>query len=205
MTRLILIRHGRSMWNAERRIQGQADPPLDDVGRQQAHCLAKRLQRDGANLSTLYTSPLQRASETAEIIGETLGVPVVTDPRLTERGVGDVTGLTWEEITTCYPDFVHSWEHDPEHAGFPGEEGQAEFRARVVSVFDEMVAHHAPDPVGVVSHGGTLGAYLNHLLGLPGRRSPFHFWNASLSIVEVNPTRPRVICVNDTGHLGGMG
>ena len=96
MTRLMLIRHGRSTWNAEGRIQGQADPPLDEMGREQARRLAERLH--GEPIVALYTSPLLRARETAGIIGQALDVPVTPDERLKEYDVGDVAGLTWDQL-----------------------------------------------------------------------------------------------------------
>ena len=201
MIRLFLIRHGRSTWNAARRIQGQADPPLDGVGREQARRLAERLREDAPVV--LYTSPLHRARETAEIIGEALGVPVAPDERLKEYDVGDITGLTWAQIGEQHPDVAQRWAEDPESLVIPGEEGDAPFRARVAAVFGEMISRHAGETMGVVAHGGTLGAYLNHLLGLPSRFSPFRFANASLSIVELNPVRPRIVLLNDTCHLGG--
>ena len=201
MTRLILIRHGRSTWNAAKRIQGQADPPLDGVGREQARRLADRLR--GEEIAELYASPLRRAQETAEIIGEALGVPVVPDERLKEHDAGDFTGLTWEQVTEQYPEVARRWAEDPWSLEIPGEEEDAVFRARVVAAFDDILAQHAEGTVGVVAHGGTLGAYLNHLIGLPTRFSPFRFANGSLSIVEVNPVRPRIVLLNDTCHLVG--
>jgi probable phosphoglycerate mutase len=205
VTRLFLIRHGCSTWNAERRIQGLADPPLNEAGREQARQLAERLRQDRP--VALYTSPLRRARGTAEIIGRTLGVPVVADERLKEYGVGDIEGLTWQQVVERYPDMAQRWAEAPESVEIPGEEGSASFRARVVAAFDEILAQHPQEPVGVVTHGGTLGTYLNHLLGLPTRFSPFHFGNGSLSIAEVNVgtslVRPRVLLLNDTCHLGG--
>jgi broad specificity phosphatase PhoE len=201
LTRLFLIRHGRSVWNAEGRIQGHADPPLDDVGREQARRLAGRLQ--GGAMVALYTSPLQRARETADIIGQALGVPVVADERLKEYGIGVVTGLTFEQVAEQYPDVARRWTAAQEHLDIPGEEGSAQFRARVVAAFDDILARHADGPVGVVAHGGTFGDYLNHLIGLARRHSPFRFGNGSLTIVEVNPVRPRIVLLNDTCHLRG--
>jgi len=151
----------------------------------------------------LYTSPLRRAQETAEIIGETMGLPVIPDERLKERNAGDITGLTWAQIEKQYPDIVQGFAEANESIEVPGEEEIELFRARVVAVFGEIVARHREGPIGVVSHGGTLGTYLNHLIGLPSRFSPFRFGNTSLSIVEVNPTRPRIALLNDTCHLGG--
>ena len=201
MPRLFLIRHGRSTWNAERRIQGRADPPLDEVGREQARCLAERLRDDPP--VALYTSPQRRAQETADIIGQALGILVTPDERLQEYDVGDVTGLTWEQVEEQYPDVARRWAEASEDLALPGAEGSEPFRARVAAALDEIVARHAEEPVGVVAHGGTLGTYLNHLIGLPSRFSPFRFGNGSLSVVEVNPVRPRILLLNDTCHLGG--
>jgi len=202
VTRLFLIRHGRSVWNATGRIQGCADPPLDGVGREQARQLAERLRQ--GTLVALYTSPLQRARETADIIGQVLGVEVVPDERLKEYDVGDITGLTWEQITEQYPDVTRRWAEASESLEIPGEEGNGPFRERVVTAFDEIVARHEEGPAGVVAHGGVLGIYLNHLIGMPAWLSPFRFGNGSLSIVEVNPVRPRIVLVNDVCHLSSL-
>jgi len=200
MIRLFLIRHGRSTWNAVGRIQGQADPPLDDVGREQARRLAERLRDDPP--VALYTSSLQRARETADIIGRTLGIAATPDERLQEYDVGDIAGLTWEQVVEQYPDIAWRWAESSEGVKFPGAEEGRVFRDRTAAVFDEIVARHEEGPVGVVAHGGVLGAYLNHLIGLTTWRSPFRFGNGSLSIVEVNPARPRIVLLNDTCHLG---
>lgn len=202
MTRLFLVRHGRSTWNADHRIQGCADPPLDGVGQEQARQLAERLREHPP--AVLYTSPLQRARETAEIIGQALGVPVMSDERLKEYDVGDITGLTWEQVVEQYPDVAQLWAEGSESVEIPGEEGNAPFRARVAAAFGEIVAQHPEGPVGVVAHGGTLCIYLNHLIGLPSRFSPFHFGNGSLSIVEVNPVRPHIMLLNDICHLSSL-
>ncbi len=201
MAHLFLIRHGRSTWNAVGRIQGCADPPLDELGREQARLLAERLREEPP--VALYTSPLQRAKETAEIIGQALGMPVTPDERLKEYDGGDITGLTWEQVVERYPDLSRRWAEAEEGVEFPGAEKGQVFQARVAAVFDEIVAQHIEGPIGVVSHGGTLGAYLNYLLGLPTWRSSFRFGNGSLSVVEVNPVQSRVVFVNDICHLGG--
>jgi broad specificity phosphatase PhoE len=194
LTRLLLIRHGRSVWNAEGRIQGRADPPLDELGREQAHLLAERLRAEA--VVALYTSPLRRARETADIIGRALDLPVVPDERLQEYDVGDLTGLTWEQVVERYPDVAHRWAEAQQKLGVPGEEGHGPFRARVVAAFDDILSRHADGPVDVVAHGGTLGTYLNHLIGLQTWVSPFRFGNGSLSVVEANPVRARIVLLN---------
>ncbi|MCP4592278.1 MAG: histidine phosphatase family protein [bacterium] len=202
MTRLYFIRHGRSTWNAEHRIQGRADPPLDEVGREQARRLAERL-RGGKPLAALYASSLRRARETADIVGEALDLPVIADDRLREYDVGDLTGLVWAQIEQRFPDVARRWKEADESLEFPGAEPHAQFQAQVVAAVEEIVVQHAEGPVGVVSHGGTIGACLNHLLKIPSRYAPFRFGNASLSIVDVDPVRPRIVLLNDTCHLGG--
>lgn len=199
MTKLFLVRHGRSTWNAERRIQGKADPPLDEVGRQQARRLAGRLRGDPP--IALYASPLQRARDTAEIVAGVLNVPVKIDPRLKEHDVGDISGLTWEQVQKRYPELSRRYERSSEEVSFPGAEDDTSFRERVTAALDEILVQHEEEPICVVTHGGVLGTYLNHLIGLSSNFSPFRFGNASLSIVDVNSTCPRVVLLNDTCHL----
>lgn len=198
--RLLLIRHGESTWNAEGRIQGQANPPLDSVGRHQAQKLAERLLRNPP--AVLYSSPLQRATETAQIIGNALGVSVVIDDRLKEYGIGEITGLTWEQVAAQYPEVAERWEK-AQRLTIPGQEGRESFRVRVAAAFEEIGSRHSEATIGVVSHGGTLGAYLSGLLGLSANFSPFRFHNGSLSIVQPDARKPRILLLNDTCHLGG--
>ncbi len=199
MTRLLLIRHGRSTWNADYRIQGQADPPLDETGRDQADQLAQRLLAEPPPI--LYASPLQRAQETARIIADQIGVPVQLDARFQELDVGLIEGLTWEEVLEQYPDFARRWEENPREAEIPGAEDRSAFRSRVVTAFEDIMAQHDDETIGVVAHGGTLGTYLNHMLGLPPGFSHFQFFNASLSIVDQHGKFPRVVLLNDCCHL----
>src|SRR5262245_1401957 len=102
-TRALLTRHGQSEWNALGRWQGQADPPLSDLGRRQAQEAARSL---GA-VDGIWASDLRRAAETAAIIGDDMGVgPVVLDADLRERDAGEWTGLTRAEIERRYPGYL---------------------------------------------------------------------------------------------------
>ncbi len=92
VTELLLARHGETDWNRERRWQGHADPPLNELGRAQARRLAEALA--GEQLEAIYASDLRRAHETAEIVGARLGLPVTSDPDLREIDVGSWSGLT---------------------------------------------------------------------------------------------------------------
>ena len=99
--RVLLARHGQTDWNAAAKIQGASDVPLNARGREQARSLAERVRRE--RVGAIYSSPLSRARETAEIIGKTLGVNVITAPELTELSFGDWEGCTWEEIGERFP------------------------------------------------------------------------------------------------------
>lgn len=103
MTRLLMIRHGQSEWNADGRWQGQADPPLTELGRAQAHHAARSL----GTVDAIVTSDLQRAAETAAIIADELGVgPLVVDEGLRERDAGEWSGLTRAEIEVAWPGYL---------------------------------------------------------------------------------------------------
>ena len=205
--RLLLIRHGESEGNAERRLQGRGEYPLSDRGREQARRLAERLGDEYGGVAAIYTSSLSRAAETAQILAEVIDAPVIGDDRLREYDVGKLTGLTMEEIRERFPQVYAAWEKDVEEwVPFPGSEGNEGFDRRVRQVFAEIIARHGSDEnVIVVSHGGTLGVYLGQIVGLPaGRRSPFAFDNASLTVVDLSRPRPRLVQHNDTCHLAGL-
>jgi broad specificity phosphatase PhoE len=202
VTRLLLVRHGRSEMNAQGRVQGWLDSPLDETGREQARALARRLE--GESPVVVYTSTLQRAQATAEIIAGQLGVPLVADGRLRERNPGAITGLTSEEIRARFPKLVRKLHEGAELTSLPEAERAEAFRERVVEAFGEIADRHLNGAVAVVTHGGVLAAYVGHLLGVEtGRYLPLSFANGSLSIVEVDGARsPRVRLLNDRCHLG---
>ena len=154
MTELLLVRHGETDWNRERRFQGHADPPLNDTGREQARELAEQLA--GERIDAVYTSDLRRARETAEIVASPLGAEVVALRELREIDVGSWQGLTWPEIEERHPDGVRRWEVDGH--GWDGGETYEELGERIVAVLTEIAARHPAQRVLVVGHGGTVRA-----------------------------------------------
>src|SRR5512132_797980 len=154
MTELLLVRHGETDWNRERRFQGHADPPLNDKGREQANALAQELSAEGIEL--VYTSDLARARETAEIVGARLGANVLLLRELREIDVGEWQGLTWPEIERRYPEGVRSW-HERGH-GWEAGETYDELGERVVAALRRIAAEHPEQRVLVVGHGGTIRA-----------------------------------------------
>jgi broad specificity phosphatase PhoE len=138
MTTLLLVRHGETDWNAEGRLQGHTDRPLNADGREQAKKLADRLEGDG--IAAVYASDLSRARETAEIVGERLGLIVVIDPDLREKNWG-----TWEGLTGPERDRVE----------FVGESTQ-EHSERMLRAVRRIAERHPGDRVLVVTHGGSV-------------------------------------------------
>jgi broad specificity phosphatase PhoE len=203
--RLLFVRHGQSEANAEGRLQGQFDSPLSDLGQAQAQALGQRLQREAWNISTIYTSDLRRAAETAKILTAATEAPLVLDARLREYHVGELTNIVWRDIEILYPDIWHAFHHSSEWVPIPGEEGHDTFRQRLAAVQAEIrAAHGEGEVVALVSHGGSLGMLMAHILRLDTRRFfPFRFSNASLSILDYRPRGPILSLLNDTCHLDG--
>ena len=200
MTRLLLVRHGRSVWNALGRIQGQVDIELDDEGVRQAQRVAARVKQ--FDIAAIYSSPLQRARVTAETIGGQANLPVACDDRLMEYQFGVVNGLTWDELVVRHPELAKHWVDDAWTVPIEGSEGRVNFAARVIAVMDDLIARHPDQQVVVVAHGGTFNVYLAKMLGLDlKRRHPFHFGNTSLSSVEVKNGVFSVHFLNDMCHL----
>lgn len=199
-TTILLIRHGQTDWNLERRWQGHYDTPLNAQGREQARRLARRLA--GWPIKAIYSSDLARAAETAGVLGERLGVEPVLDPVWRELHVGLFEGRTREEIREHFPE---AWAQMSQ--GFveaPEGESVADLYQRVVPCFERLVTEHAGEMVAIVSHGATLRTLIGHVLGTGSAHLPrvTLAGNTGLSIVEARPPLPPTITrLNDTAHL----
>jgi broad specificity phosphatase PhoE len=138
VTTLLLVRHGETDWNAEGKLQGHTDRPLNDFGRRQAKALADRLA--GEDVAAIYASDLARAKETAEIVGTRLGLPVVIDADLREKNWGSWEGLTADERLAVE---------------FQGETTE-EHRERTLRAVRRIAERHPGQRVVIVTHGGSL-------------------------------------------------
>ena len=155
-TRLLLIRHGQSVWNASRRWQGHSDAPLSELGRRQAREAAEALADEP--VAGLYSSDLRRAFATAQIVGEPHGLVPVADARLRELDVGAWGGLTRAQIEARWPDALAAFDRGDPDARAVGGETRRELERRVRAALDELAARHAGDTLVVVAHGGVLAA-----------------------------------------------
>jgi len=196
----VLIRHGQSTWNSEHRIQGQLDPPLSAEGRRQAELLADRLV--GRGFAGFYTSDLDRAFETAEILAPKVGAHPEPVRGLREIFLGDWEGLRTEEIAERFPEPWARWVEEPDWDVVPGGEGAADFDSRVGAAFDDIFSRHDRGDVLVVTHGGVIQIALHRVVGRPSRGLfPFKIQNASISLVEKRNGRMVIAGVNDIAHL----
>lgn len=159
--RFLIIRHAESSWNACRRWQGQADPPLTARGREQARALARTLA--DRSLDVLLSSDLARALETARIVGAPHGLVPEADPRLRELDVGRWSGLHREQIEAQDAERLARFRAGDPDARPPGGETRREIRRRVRAALAEIAARHAGRRVAVVTHLGAIRALL------PGR------------------------------------
>jgi alpha-ribazole phosphatase len=200
MARLILVRHGKTAWNAQARYQGRADLPLSDAGRRQAAMLARRLARE--EIDAVYASDLQRAWEMAVTVAAPHGLPVRAEPRLLEMDFGDWEGLTYDEVQERYPQALAAWEADPLNMAPPGGETLAHVVARVQSLLDDIVRIHPDHTVVLVAHGGPLRVLLCIVMGLdPRAHWQFRLDVASLSELYLYDEGAVLTGLNDTHHL----
>ncbi len=203
MLHLILVRHGETEWNAQRRYQGQTDIPLSDLGVRQAELVAERLV--GRKIEALYASDLERARETAEIIAEKNGLDILPEPCLREMKFGVLEGLTWDEAGEKYPGMISTWLGDYNQPPEGGETLQA-LSARVSAFLEEVKKKHDEQTILLVAHGGSLSELLRITLGLPfERRRVFGLDNASLSeLILGEDGYPLLKRLNDICHLEAL-
>lgn len=157
-TEILLVRHGQTAWNVERRRQGHTGPGLNEQGRADARRAAGELvQMNGRRrISAIYSSDLARAAETAAIIGEALGLPVTHDERLRERHQGLWQGRLTVEVMADHGEVVDFIGEDPLGGGPPeGETGQ-QVVERMADALNTIAAEHPGERVVVVSHGGAI-------------------------------------------------
>jgi probable phosphoglycerate mutase len=166
--RLVLWRHGQTLWNADNRHQGQIDIPLNDVGREQARHAAQTLV--AMKPTHVIASDLERASETGQILADLAGIKLSTDERLRETFAGEWQGMTRDEIVAKYPEDYAAWGGDSEIRPGGGETRWEVSQRVVAAIEDALLNIPAGGTLVVASHGGALRSALGRLLGLDPRQ-----------------------------------
>ncbi|MDP2662332.1 MAG: histidine phosphatase family protein [Dehalococcoidia bacterium] len=201
MTRLVLVRHGETTWNVTGYYQGRTDTDLSDRGRRQAARLAEHL-RD-MPLAAIYSSPLKRALDTIEQTAREAGQQVRVECGLTEIEHGLWGGLHKSEVEERYGETLRLWLENPTRAEVPGAESLEEVRDRVLETISDILGRHPNQTALVCTHDAVLKVLITSALGL-GLGS---FWaiqvdNASVSILQNDGSRAKLLLLNDTCHLG---
>ncbi|KAM0975664.1 hypothetical protein ACFX13_018951 [Malus domestica] len=198
---IIVVRHGETAWNADRRIQGHLDVELNDAGRQQAAAVGNRLSKD-PKISLVYSSDLSRAYETAQIIASKCGgLTVVTDPDLRERHLGDLQGLVYHELAKLKPQAHQAFLSRETCQEIPGGgESLDQLHRRCTSSLQRIGNKHKGERVVVVTHGGVIRTLLKK--GYPNGKSIGKVANTSIHIFHLyDDEKWAVKSSGDVSHL----
>jgi probable phosphoglycerate mutase len=202
MTRIILTRHGQTLWNIEGRVQGSLDSPLTEKGILQARSLAQRLKEQG--IDHIYSSDSLRAIGTAEEIRRELGLESLSaNHALREFAFGAWEGCIWQELRVAYPEIFKIWDSEPHLVTAPGGENMEMVLARAWEFLQQITKSHSGETVCLVTHGITLKLLVTQILGFG-----IHEWvktpwqhNTALNIFEVEEQQWIPILLGDCRHL----
>lgn len=200
-TKVLLIRHGVTDWHAQGRVLGQRDVPLSQAGVEQMNEAAAAIE--GVAVAEIITSPLQRALQSAEILGRRYGIEVARDPRLTDFQLGRWSGMATAEIAAA-PEYQRFLDN-PTSDRIPGGESLEEIRRRAVAAVEQAITDNpSGDAIAVVSHAGVIRVVLAHYLGSPVQN--YHRLRVSpgsVSILSFADDRelPRLLGVNLHGSV----
>ncbi len=200
VTRLVVVRHGETTWNAEMRMQGQLDTALSARGRRQAQQVAQALAEE--DFDAVYSSDLERAFDTATAIAAPHGLPIVKDRELRERSFGVFQGSTYAEIDLRWPLEAPRWRrHDPDFAPDGGETVH-DFCARAVAAVARIAARHGGGSIVIATHGGVLDCLYRaaRRIGLDAPRT-WELGNATINRLLWTPRGFNVVGWDDAGHL----
>jgi probable phosphoglycerate mutase len=205
-SRLWLIRHGETDWNATGRIQGQTPTDLNANGRRQAETLAGILKRTERRFVACYSSDLPRAYQTAQAIAATLGLDIQKNVQLRERSFGPLEGATSRQIKARREELGLTHSGDlADWTGFPGVETNDALWTRTKAALEAIAAAHVGVDVLVVTHGGVIARAIYQTLQIPDnipRRFPLS--NGIVAVIEARPTGMYLLSLADMSFLQGL-
>ena len=199
-SRICLVRHGETEWNAERRIQGQIDIGLNEIGLRQAQAAGRWLK--SAGIIALYSSDLKRAKTTAEALGEALGLTPVLVPEMRERRYGVFEGLTYAEAHDRFPEGYAAFEGRNADYDFENGESLLVMFARVTGKLSELAARHTGESIAIVLHGGVLDIINRFVRGNPLEMPrDFLIPNAGINWIAMEDGQWHLKTWGETDHL----
>ena len=200
MSRLFLVRHGDTELNSAERYWGRSDVKLSPAGLEQAKRLRDRLAVE--KIDAVYSSNLERALVTAEIIASGHQLAVITCAELREVNFGQLEGLNFSEISRLYPEVAKLWAERSTKLKYPGGESLVKFNNRVSKFLSKLDKHTVGETILIVAHAGVLRTLVCQLLGIdPQRRWQIRLDLASLSILETHQQGAILSLLNDVSHL----
>jgi broad specificity phosphatase PhoE len=199
MTELILARHGETAWNVEKVFRGRADVDLDELGVRQAELLGKYLSH--WELEAIYSSPLRRALDTANMVARYQKVAVRIAEGLRDFDYGEWQSLPEQEVKRLYPALLNEWHNSPHNVRIPGGESLEDVRKRAAELVNDIISRHRGDTL-LVSHRVVIKVLICYLLGLDNS----HFWNirqdvCGITVFDYVAGRFVLTRHNDTSHL----
>ena len=206
-TNVLLIRHGQSKGNAERRFGGHTSTPLSSRGRHQARETALTLKSE--SVTAIYSSDLARAIETARPLAKMTGLPINDTHAFRERSVGVMEGLTFEDAAQQHPEqYAALLRRDFEYV-LSGGESYRQLLDRAAQKLDDVIAEHRGGKIAVFSHTGTICILALHLMGALDAPELKPVWistsNCGITRFELRDDGfVRVLAINDTSHLDGV-
>lgn len=198
--KLILVRHGETYWNEEKRVQGgDSDIELNDTGFEQARKLATFLRNEP--IATILSSPLKRAIATAEVIASHHQLPIKIDERLSELKVGELEGVSVSNLGTTFSQFLIQWWQNRGSEVLPDGETLVELQQRAWKVIEGILQEHKDSTVVVVSHYFVILAIILKALDLPlDCFAKFRVDPGGVSIIEFQDYGARLVTFNDTSY-----
>lgn len=203
MTRVILVRHARTVWNSERRYGGHTNVSLDETGKNQVKKVAQRLK--SYPIKAVYASDLERAYQTAEAIADIHNLVINKFGELREINFGQWEGKTYDEIMLeeAQQLIMDSWIKDPYHTCLPDGESLTHLQDRVVACLKKIIAKHPEETIVIVTHAGPIWTVISHVLDVPLN----NYWrikqsNTAINIIDFYEDGGGVISLlNDISHL----
>lgn len=198
--KLYLVRHGETDWNQKSRIQGQTDTPLNNHGREQAQELAEKLEQEDLNIRCIYSSPQQRAYETAQIIGQKLSISPIAHQGLEEICMGKWEGYTWKQVKEEFPEEYQVWYTNRRYQETPDGESYQQLLDRLLPALADILGKETENTL-IVTHSAVIMTLMSYLHETPFEDMAKNFKTGNAVVVEID--LPRLLSKGDL-QIPGM-
>lgn len=200
--KIYITRHGQTLWNVEKRMQGWNDSPLTKLGIKQAQCLQQRL--DDIQIDVIYSSPIKRAYNTAKIVRGTKSIPIITDNRLKELNMGKWEGMLQKDIEDKYKEQLYNFWNEPSKYVPIGGETFQQVKDRGQDFINYLIKKYNDKNILIVTHTMAIKGIMNYI----EKSSIKRFWGppfiepTSLTIVNIEDNKFHILQNADASHLG---